>query len=149
MHFSISIVLIILCGTSAAPVPTRRVGELVKFKPKHLTPVYAMDNAKGLDNNHHGIILGGADDGRLRVTHVSSNPPPPNIHVHSVVTPGGPTDITGKIHVGHSAVDPANVKDSSRFAGQHITVESVEKIKLAGQIHPVAQAAAAWARGRQ
>jgi len=142
LQISFLLIIIILSGAYARPTHSRQAGDFVRIKPKDLTPLHDMGNPEGLRNNHHGIILGTEENGKLRVTHVSSNPPPPNIHVHSVVRPGGSVGLTGKMHVGHSSVDTTNVKNSNKFTGQQLSAEQVEKIKLAGKLHPVVRQAA-------
>jgi hypothetical protein len=146
MRFLISIVLtVILSGVFA--IPTRKAGEIVKVKPKNMTPIHHMDNNKaGLNNNHHAIVLEDEKNGRLKVTHVSSNPPPPNVHVKSVV---GSVDFTGKIHVGHFAVDSQHAKDSNKFNGRRVASDELSKIKLANAMRTAAHDAASKARGRR
>jgi len=142
MRFWTSIVLtVVLSGAFALPIPTtRKVGDIVTVKPKHLTPVHPMGNQAGLNNNHPGIVLGKEADGHLRVTHVSSNPPPPNVDVHSVIH--SVPDMKGKIHLGHFAIDPAHVKNSNKFPNKQLTPDEVAKIERAIKMHKVAEDAA-------
>jgi len=134
-------VIVSLSGALATPIPAgRQPGDLVRVKPKDMTPVHPMGgNKAGLNNNHHAIVLGDGGNGNLRVTHVSSNPPKPHIHVNSVVDS---VNIHGKIHIGNLAAKAEHVKDSNKFTGQRLTSDELAKIDLAKKLHKVAHDAA-------
>jgi len=148
MRPPIIIVLIaILSGVFALPTPAHRhpVGQVVRVKPKDMTPVHAMGNAEGLKNNHHGVVLGHDANGMVRVAHISSNPPGPKVHVKSVVKS---VNFYGQMHVGRTHVHPDRVKPSNQFPNKRLTPDEVAKIKLASQKHAVAHDAARAGRSR-
>jgi len=159
MRFSFIIVLtVILSGTFAIPIPGPKVkpkvstpfrvraGDIIKVKPKDLTPIHDMGgNAKGLDNNHPAIVVKENADNTLKVSHLSSNPPVPNIHVHSVVNS---QPVRGKMYIGDggSTVARENVRAHVQFPNGRVTAEELAKIQLATNMHRAASDAASKRR---